>query len=80
VHREIRPRDHEHNPIYLIREAKKFPEFYAAYTPIQYYNWLPRDRTGHRQLPFGAQKRKCPRSIYALRAGTPDLLVLRQLF
>ena len=28
-------------PIYLIREAEKFPEFYAAYTPIQYYDWLP---------------------------------------
>jgi len=40
-HREIRPGDHEHNPIYLIREAEKFPEFYAAYTPIQYYDWLP---------------------------------------
>jgi 5-methyltetrahydropteroyltriglutamate--homocysteine methyltransferase len=25
----------------LIREAEKFPEFYAAYTPIQYYDWLP---------------------------------------
>ena len=25
VHREIRPGDHEHNPIYLIREAEKFP-------------------------------------------------------
>jgi hypothetical protein len=41
VHREIRPRDHEHNPIYLISEAKKFPEFYAACAPIEYYNWLP---------------------------------------
>jgi len=41
VHREIRAGDHEHNPIYLIREAEKFPEFYAAYTPIQYYDWLP---------------------------------------
>ena len=41
VHREIRPDDHEQNPIYVIREAQKFPEFYAAYTPIQYYDWLP---------------------------------------
>ena len=41
VHREIRPGDHEQNPIYVIREAQKFPEFYAAYTPIQYYDWLP---------------------------------------
>jgi 5-methyltetrahydropteroyltriglutamate--homocysteine methyltransferase len=41
VHREIRPNDHEQNPIYVIREAQKFPEFYAAYTPIQYYDWLP---------------------------------------
>src|SRR5262245_22713732 len=41
VHREIRPGDHEPNPVYIIREAQKFPEFYAAYTPIQYYDWLP---------------------------------------
>ena len=41
VHREIRPDDREHNPVYVIREAEKFPEFYAAYTPIQYYDWLP---------------------------------------
>jgi 5-methyltetrahydropteroyltriglutamate--homocysteine methyltransferase len=40
VHREIRTGDHAHNPIYLIRGAQKFPEFYAAYTPIQYYDWL----------------------------------------
>ena len=45
VHREIRPGDHEHNPIYLIREAQKFPEFYAAYTPIQYYDWLPPEQS-----------------------------------
>ena len=41
VHREIRPGDREQNPVYVIREAQKFPEFYAAYTPIQYYDWLP---------------------------------------
>ena len=41
IHRPIRPGDREQNPIYLIREAQKFPEFYAAYTPIQYYDWLP---------------------------------------
>jgi len=51
VHREIRPGDHEHNPIYLIREAEKFPEFYAAYTPIQYYDWLP---PGESQTPLKA--------------------------
>jgi hypothetical protein len=41
VHREIRPGDREQNPVYVIREAQKFPDFYAAYTPIQYYDWLP---------------------------------------
>ena len=41
VHRAIRPGDHEHNPVHIIREAQKFPEFYAAYTPIQFYDWLP---------------------------------------
>ena len=51
MHREIRPGDHEHNPIYLIREAEKFPEFYAAYTPIQYYDWLP---PGESQTPLKA--------------------------
>src|SRR3982074_1514072 len=45
---EIRPDDHEHNPVYIIREAQKFPEFYAAYTPIQYYDWLP---PGQSQTP-----------------------------
>ena len=41
VHRAIRPGDREQNPVYVIREAQNFPEFYAAYTPIQYYDWLP---------------------------------------
>jgi 5-methyltetrahydropteroyltriglutamate--homocysteine methyltransferase len=41
VHREFRKGDREQNPVYLIREAEKFAEFYAAYTPIQYYDWLP---------------------------------------
>jgi len=41
VHREVGPGEREFNPIYLIREAEKFPEFYAAYNPIQYYDWLP---------------------------------------
>jgi len=44
-HRVIRPDDREHNPVYVIREAEKFPEFYAAYTPIQYYDWLPPERS-----------------------------------
>ena len=51
VHREIRPGDHEPNPVYIIREAQKFPEFYAAYTPIQYYDWLP---PGQSQTPLAA--------------------------
>jgi len=41
VHREFRKGDREQNPVYLIGEAKKFADFYAAYTPIQYYDWLP---------------------------------------
>ncbi len=41
VHRPFRAGDREQNPVYLIREAEKFPEFYEAYTPIQYYDWLP---------------------------------------
>src|SRR5262245_50072337 len=42
VHRPIKPTDREQNPVYVIREEQeKFPEFYAAYTPIQYYDWLP---------------------------------------
>jgi 5-methyltetrahydropteroyltriglutamate--homocysteine methyltransferase len=40
VHRPFREGDREPNPVYVIREAEKFPEFYAAYTPIQYYDWL----------------------------------------
>ena len=41
MHREFRTGDREQNPVYLIREAEKFKEFYEAYTPIQYYDWLP---------------------------------------
>jgi len=41
VHREFRPGDHEATPNHLIREVAKFPEFYAAYHAIQYYDWLP---------------------------------------
>ncbi|MCC6780587.1 MAG: cobalamin-independent methionine synthase II family protein [Hyphomicrobiales bacterium] len=50
-HREIRPGDTEHNPVHIIREAQKFSEFYAAYTPIQYYDWLP---PGRSQTPLKA--------------------------
>jgi 5-methyltetrahydropteroyltriglutamate--homocysteine methyltransferase len=45
VHRPFRQGDREQNPVYLIREAEKFAEFYAAYTPIQYYDWLPPGET-----------------------------------
>ena len=54
VHREFRPGDHEHNPVHMIREAQKFPEFYAAYTPIQYYDWLP---PGQSKTPLKADRR-----------------------
>ena len=41
VHRDVRPGEKEFNPVYLIREVEKFPEFYAAYNAVQYYDWLP---------------------------------------
>ena len=41
VHREARPGDFDATPTRLISEAKRFAEFYAAYHPIQYYDWLP---------------------------------------
>ena len=41
VHRQIRPGDHDATPVHLIREVEKFADFYAAYHPIQYYDWLP---------------------------------------
>src|ERR1044071_1205508 len=41
VHREFPAGDREQNPVYMIREAGQFKEFYEAYTPIQYYDWLP---------------------------------------
>jgi 5-methyltetrahydropteroyltriglutamate--homocysteine methyltransferase len=44
-HRPIRSTDREQNPIHIIREAEKFPEFYEAYTPVQYYDWLPPGQT-----------------------------------
>jgi 5-methyltetrahydropteroyltriglutamate--homocysteine methyltransferase len=40
-HREFREGDHEATPNHLIPEVAKFAEFYAAYHPIQYYDWLP---------------------------------------
>jgi 5-methyltetrahydropteroyltriglutamate--homocysteine methyltransferase len=49
VHREFRSGDHEATPTHLIREVEKFPEFYAAYQPIQYYDWLP---PGQSQTPL----------------------------
>src|SRR4029077_1080291 len=45
VHREFRAGDHEATPNHLIREVQKFPEFYAAYHPIQFYDWLPPDQS-----------------------------------
>ena len=41
VHREARPGDFDASPTRVISEAQKFAEFYAAYHPIQYYDWLP---------------------------------------
>jgi 5-methyltetrahydropteroyltriglutamate--homocysteine methyltransferase len=41
VHREARPGDHDATPNRLISEVAKFPEFYAAYHAVQYYDWLP---------------------------------------
>jgi 5-methyltetrahydropteroyltriglutamate--homocysteine methyltransferase len=41
VHREFREGDHEATPNHLIPEVAQFAEFYAAYHPIQYYDWLP---------------------------------------
>ena len=34
VHREIKSGDHEPNPVYVIREAQKFPEFYVAHKEL----------------------------------------------
>jgi 5-methyltetrahydropteroyltriglutamate--homocysteine methyltransferase len=46
VHREMRPGDQDATPTRLIREAEtKFAEFYAAYHPIQYYDWLPPEKS-----------------------------------
>ena len=44
-HRPFRAGDREQNPVYMIREAERFREFYEAYTPIQYYDWLPPGET-----------------------------------
>jgi 5-methyltetrahydropteroyltriglutamate--homocysteine methyltransferase len=45
VHRPPRPGDKDFNPVHVIAEAKKFPEFYAAYNAIQYYDWLPPEQS-----------------------------------
>jgi methionine synthase II (cobalamin-independent) len=68
VHREIRPDDHEHNPVYIIREAQKFPEFYAAYTPIQFYDWLP---PGESKTPLKADPAAQRQNLLVLECVAP---------
>jgi 5-methyltetrahydropteroyltriglutamate--homocysteine methyltransferase len=58
VHRDVKPGEKEFNPVYLIREAEKFPEFYAAYHAIQYYDWLPGTELQKRDGPTPAGARK----------------------
>ena len=60
VHREIRPGEGDHNPVRMIREAQKFPEFYAAYMPIQYYDWLP---PGQSSTPLKADPEEARRNL-----------------
>ena len=57
VHREFRDGDHEATPNHLIREVTKFPEFYAAYHPIQYYDWLPPGQSKTPLKPDAAAKK-----------------------
>jgi 5-methyltetrahydropteroyltriglutamate--homocysteine methyltransferase len=45
IHREVRPGEGHHDPTRLIREAKQFAEFYAAYSAVQFYDWLPPDQS-----------------------------------
>ena len=58
VHREFRPGDHEATPDPLIRETQKFPEFYAAYHPIQFYDWLPPGQSKTPLKPDTASQQK----------------------
>jgi len=57
VHRKFRPGDHEATPNHLIREVSKFPEFYAAYHAIQYYDWLPPGQSKTPLKPDAASER-----------------------
>jgi 5-methyltetrahydropteroyltriglutamate--homocysteine methyltransferase len=52
-HRAPRSSDRDFNPVHIIREAQKFPEFYAAYNAIQYFDWLP---PGQSQTPLKGVK------------------------
>ena len=82
VHREMRPGEKEFNPVYLIREVEKFPEFYAAYNAVQYYDWLP-PQAGKSELrqqgptPVGGRKMlwDCtgPISYHGQAAVTQDI-------
>ena len=40
-HRELKAGEKEMSALNVINEIKKFPDFYAAYNPVQYYDWLP---------------------------------------
>jgi 5-methyltetrahydropteroyltriglutamate--homocysteine methyltransferase len=52
-HRPPRGTDRDFNPVHIIREAQKFPEFYAAYNAVQYFDWLPPEQS---QTPLKGAK------------------------
>ncbi len=58
VHREFREGDHEATPNHLIPEVAQFAEFYAAYHPIQYYDWLPPGQSKTPLKPDNANARQ----------------------
>ena len=61
-HRPFRVGDREQNPVYMIREAERFREFYEAYTPNsilrlaaawQIQNWTQQYGVRHPPEPLG---------------------------
>ena len=54
-HRPFRAGDREQNPVYMIREAERFREFYAAYTPDPILRLAAARRIQNRAQQYGVR-------------------------
>ena len=63
VHREVRPGEKNGRKLNIIGEVEKFSEFYAAYSAIQDYDWMPpgQSRTPLRPEPSATAPKRLAR-------------------